>query len=427
MHIYKLISALVMFLGLTPSPAFSNDFADSFNKASSTHVGQFGALMTSRGISHKANKDNKIVTFDKIDKIMKLYRHDSTLIFYHHDNTSLKIWAFNTRGVAFEEVQISKQELNKKIEGYRKAIGSTGYQLNRSAKLRGIKVVPNSSDHDDVSMEEISALLLPKDIEIITNLKPNILIVPSQNIGSVPFNSLVFPTYKKPLSDMVSITLLPSLFDVEKNRSGRYRGKKLKALIVGNPKFAIDEEWDFPQLPGAENESKAISTMFDSDLYIGENATKANVLSKIHSADIIYLATHGIASATSPLDNSFLVLADGQRLTAKEIQNLYLRADLVVLSACQTALGAVDDAGIIGLARAFKIAGANEVVVSLWNVDDLITEKLMVNFMRNYTSSSTVDASSSLSRSMRQIKETYPEPLHWAPFVVINGKGSIKE
>lgn len=92
--------------------------------------------------------------------------------------------------------------------------------------------------------------------------------------------------------------------------------------------------------------------------------------------------------------------ANESRLAAKEIQNLSLRqARLVVLSACQTGLGKIEDAGIIGLARAFKIAGAGEVVVSLWNVDDKVTAELMTSFIKIYLEGKS-NASDALRASM---------------------------
>ncbi len=89
-----------------------------------------------------------------------------------------------------------------------------------------------------------------------------------------------------------------------------------------------------------------------------------------------------------PLDGSYLVVTGKDKkdfLTAKEIQEVRndcrLEALLVVLSACQTGLGQEHEAGTMGLARAFQIAGAGQVLMSLWNIDDSQTAILMQFFM----------------------------------------------
>ncbi len=92
---------------------------------------------------------------------------------------------------------------------------------------------------------------------------------------------------------------------------------------------------------------------------------------------------------------------------------------LVVLSACQTGLGQTHDAGTIGLARAFQIAGTNEVVMSLWNVDDAATASLMNDFMKHLDCGRHVPAA--LRQAMLKPRSPGQSIDKWAPFTVFTG------
>jgi CHAT domain-containing protein len=107
---------------------------------------------------------------------------------------------------------------------------------------------------------------------------------------------------------------------------------------------------------------------------------------------------------------------DEGKWTAKEIQGLDLKAQIAILSACQTGLGKVHDAGIIGLARAFQLAGTPRVVMSLWNVSDEATRKLMV-FLVSYLKNGVVPAEA-LRRAMVAYKKQEPDPAKWASFIL---------
>ena len=203
-------------------------------------------------------------------------------------------------------------------------------------------------------------------------------------------------------------------------------------------------------------------------LYSGETGTEEsfrNLSGQSHG--IIHLATHGmyvnpdnvdikknennfdfLESMTNlndpvkedvTLTHSFLVMAGGNRvisripvtdknkdgiLTSKEISQLDLRGvDLVVLSACESALGDINNGGVYGLQRGFKKAGANTIVMSLDKVDDEATRILMVEFYRNLMSGkSKRESLQDAQKYLRQVDNgKYDAPKFWASFIMLDG------
>lgn len=116
--------------------------------------------------------------------------------------------------------------------------------------------------------------------------------------------------------------------------------------------------------------------------------------------------------------NSNPVLTDGV-LTAEEISWMVLsNTRLVVLSACETAVGHNVKEGWGGLPRAFKMAGAQHIVASLWRVSDEVTAELMILFYKNMMSG--MEPHESLIRAQREIALRYPDPYYWAAFIMID-------
>ncbi|NSW58087.1 MAG: CHAT domain-containing protein [Armatimonadetes bacterium] len=181
-------------------------------------------------------------------------------------------------------------------------------------------------------------------------------------------------------------------------------------------------------LPGAKAEGEAIADMIPgSELVSGKEATKERLLAEGSDCGLLHIATHGYADPDFP-EFSGLLLASGDDvkpydvLTAQEVYTWPLKARLVTLSACQTALGKdVEGEGLLGLSRAFIYAGAQDVLCSLWPVSDESTKTLMTAFYKGLAEGQSVEnALRSAQRALMQVTETN-HPFFWAGFTAVRG------
>lgn len=214
-------------------------------------------------------------------------------------------------------------------------------------------------------------------------------------------------------------------------------------LIVGNPTMpAIALKPGQPPtplapLPGSEAEALAIAQTLNVSPLIGDAATETAIRQRLPQANWIHLATHGLldyglaskqqtmpgALAFSP-DRSPTDFPDSYRdglLTATEIINFNISADLVVLSACDTGRGEVTGDGVVGLARAWLGAGAPSLVVSLWAVSDESTAMLMKTFYDGL--SQDLDKATALRQAILTTAQQYDSPFDWAAFSLM-GEGN---
>ena len=166
----------------------------------------------------------------------------------------------------------------------------------------------------------------------------------------------------------------------------------MRYLLVGDPaERASLTKVALPPLPGAAREVAAIARTLPrgtATVLTGARATEDRVRHMAGSHEVLHLATHAVLRDDRPFD-SFLALggrgrdaATDGRLTTADIYGLDLNADLVVLSACQSARGPVTGDGVLGMTRAFMYAGAASIVATLWDVADQSGAELMPAFYR---------------------------------------------
>ena len=178
--------------------------------------------------------------------------------------------------------------------------------------------------------------------------------------------------------------------------------------------FALRE----PSIPQAEAEVRAAAQYFPTaQLFVDEAAQLAQVRAAAASGDVLHFATHGLFRPDNPFFSA-LKLADGW-IDVRAIYRLPLRARLVVLSACES--GAVQVQGadeVIGLVRGFLGAGAQALVVSLWNVHDASAAQLMTDFYAGLMEHGMAPAAALRAAQRRAIRDAR-HPYFWAPYVAI--------
>ena len=180
-------------------------------------------------------------------------------------------------------------------------------------------------------------------------------------------------------------------------------------------------------LPGSREEALAAAAAFPSrsrTLLLGDNATET-AFKKAINRRVIHLAVHAIANETRPERAAIVLLSDPAHdedgfLQASEIVQLPLNADLVVLSACDTAVGPLEgQEGISTLSQAFLLAGARTVVSTLWSVEDETTLYLMKTFYSELNRKKRVpDALAAAKRTMLKTFGAKAVPYYWAGFTV---------
>jgi len=186
----------------------------------------------------------------------------------------------------------------------------------------------------------------------------------------------------------------------------------------------------FERLPFTETEAEVIRGLVREDgrfEALGFEANRSTVTSgELKRYRVLHFATHGVLNEKHP-ELSGLVLSlidrEGRRqdgfLRSYEICGLDLRAELAVLSACQTGLGEdVRGEGLVGLTRSFMYAGVPQMVVSLWNVNDRSTAELMRRFYRGMYAHNLAPAAALRCAQLSMIKDQkWGDPYYWSPFV----------
>lgn len=363
-----------------------------------------------------------------------LSQKQETLALIHHVGLDgvLRSWLFDRNGIVAKGGE-SYARLD--FSGLRKALNVNSRAAVRAPlRLDAPASAPESpataaADPAGALQRAADAVVPAAVREILAARRGRLLILPARESGIVPYAAL--PLFgDERLVDRWSVVVLPDLqvllnssrnFDSSVARTGR-------SLIVGDPDLRHDPEWRWPPLPGARREADKASLLFGTPperVLIGAAATRQKVLSSIDGygeADIIYFATHAIADSVNPMDGGFVALADGhlygRDLRGKALQVWGARHPLVILSACQTALGKTFAGGSYGVARAFVSAGAGQVVGSLWNVDDAATAALMGEFAFELTRRRAAPEEA-LRRAQLAASRQFPDdPAAWASFTV---------
>ncbi len=339
-----------------------------------------------------------------VKAIQALLAENETMIEYYGDETEL--FAFVVSSSQIRGVKLGPVDIKEKVSRFRTWIQAP------PAEVRGLKLSKPKApvSHEKKTGEELYNALIAPLSKYIKNA--NLTIVPHGALHYLPFNALSDgSTY---LIDHYRIRVLPSasVMPFLKNKKQNYQGK---LLALGNPDLdnpALD-------LPGAEEESRAITRMVPkASLYTGKQATETLAKAEGSRYKYVHFALHGTFDAEKPLTSGLLLASDAQNdgiLTVAELYTMNIPADLVTLSACETALGKIangDD--VVGFTRGFLYAGTQSIVSTLWKVDDQATSILIQKFYRELEKT---DKRRALRNAQRYVKDKINDhPYYWAAF-----------
>ena len=233
----------------------------------------------------------------------------------------------------------------------------------------------------------------------------HLIIVPHGVLHYLPFHALF--DGDRYMIDSFSVSYAPSagIFALCQQKSSRVSGPP---LILGIPDA---------QAPLILDEVQSIAgTVPHAKLLLGVDANiEALRTTGLHSR-ILHIATHGTFRQDNPMFSG-IRLGDAY-LNLYDLYHLQLEADLVTLSGCATGLNVVTAGDeLLGLIRGLLYAGAQSLLLTLWNVHDRSTADFMTSFYRRFQEGT--DKAAALQGAMQELRQRYPHPYYWAPFVLV--------
>lgn len=327
---------------------------------------------------------------------------------------------------------------------------SRATRLERKALERSVQELIDMLAGSDLRVEaaarEVYRLLI-EPVESEISGADALLIVPDKLLWRVPFAALLdrrgrFLVQRLATVYAPSLTVFAAMID-----SGKTRADEPASLFaVGNPTFdpvathaaaSFYRDATLGPLPDAEREVDAVRDLYDrrhSLVLKRDRATEARTKTALGDATIAHFATHAILDNGNPMYSRLMLARDSQDaedgwLESWEVARLSLRADLVVLSACETGRGRIGGGeGVIGLSWAFFLAGAHSILATEWKVASDSTAELMIAFhraLRGATPNPPLHKAQSLRKAQLRLlgSKSTQHPFYWAPFVLLGDPG----
>ena len=330
--------------------------------------------------------------------------------------TAEKTWVFVIAGGTIEmrAIDVDRETLARQAESFRTLLAGRRPDFRKPAR-------------------ELYRTLIAPIADLLSQRRSWIL-VPDGPLWNLPFQALV-DARGSYLAEQAAIVYAPSTgawMEMSRPQSASASGRR-DLLAFGNPTTPSTTGMEgtrgtLAPLPEAEAEVKGAARFYGAGtaVYIRDEATEERFKAEAPRYRVLHVAGHGVLNDASPM-HSYLLLASGGSKTedgyleAGELMQMDLGAELVVLSACDTARGQYSAGeGIIGFSWALFAARCRTQVVSQWKVDSAATSVLMRNFHKNVRNDRT-KAASALQKTIVSMLKTkqYRHPFYWAGFVVL--------
>jgi CHAT domain-containing protein len=317
------------------------------------------------------------------------------LIYYLVQENNVIIWDINGEGVKVLSVFLPHTQLSVKIAAV-------------CQSLRSHEKDPNAKFDEQTSRELFLFLMQP----ILSAIKTeHLVIVPHEDLNNLPFQVLLNPGDGSYLGEKFQITYAPSATVLAALKS--------KSSLAGGRLFAAAN----PEIVDSVKEVSSIGRLYPARSRVIKDTlvTKDELKASVGDYNIVHLSMHGSFQTDDPM-LSYLELAatdrDNGRLTAAEMFGLPLAKDsFVVLSACQTGqVEATHSNEVLGMVRGLLYAGANNLVLSSWQVQSEATALWMENFYRAAQTNPPSEAAR-LALVAVKARPEYRDPYFWGPFL----------
>ncbi|HEX9985009.1 MAG TPA: CHAT domain-containing tetratricopeptide repeat protein [Thermoanaerobaculia bacterium] len=351
-----------------------------------------------------------LTTVEPLDvaAIRKEIPEEATMINYFVTPYGVHVWVIDRNETHYATLPVDKTALHR--------IVCWADQFGPRQDARGV-ALPNTCGDAATADEVFEKLFAPIAKTIKTR---QLVLVPHGVLHYVPFAALQDRKTGRYLIDDYVLTYAPSASALRFLRA-KETPVDGTALILGNPASPLPA---LQKLPWAEQEATAIARTLGARPQLGVNAREALLYGLGGKIDLVHLAAHGMYDAANPLFSRIALAAgdshDGSLTVHEILSSVDLTGvNLVVLSACRTAVGARSGGDeVVGLTRALLYAGTPGVLSTLWNIDDAASAGLMEEFYRRLAGGSP--AAEALREAQLAIKksECFSDPRYWAAFTL---------
>lgn len=362
-------------------------------------------------------KDERIKTFSERDfdikNLMKKLNPEELIIKYQINNEN--VYAF---------IITNKQNLVYKL--------ANADSLKRESEKYYKQLKNIDAAYIQTSTNLYKALITPLQIE---GKYKKLVIVPEDFLNFLPFETLVNEKNEPlVLNKNVSYSYSLKLLLHQKENSSSTGNINVAAFAPAYKKFSSAGEMlavrsnNLYDLASAKKEAETIVNLFNGKYYKDTTATKNNFIQNLASYNVHHLAMHAVVNNDN-YEESALIFQNNESLSFSQLYNLNFPSSMVVLSACNTGMGAMENGeGMMSLSRALVYSGVQSSVYSLWEVPDNETSEIMIAFYKYLNEGDAKDAA--LAKAKKDFIKANPmksHPYYWAGFVVNGNTEPIKK
>jgi len=394
--------------------------SDSIRIINSARMKVNARLKIIKGLVHSSLNKNKTLAENT--------EHE-TLIQFLRKNTNTAVIEYFVEG-EYIYYTLSVNEISRlfKVEydkEFSLAFGSLLNEIANKPKATSIKLTAVSFIKNSYLVQK---RLLQPILELLPSNIEHLVIIPDEFLSKLPFEVLVLSdqgTNFYTADYLIKEYAISYALSTELLVAGETNKKATKNLIGFGYSGEGDTQSRSPLgfLPGAIDEINFLKENVKGTYFLGEEGTKSKFLSLAKDYDIIHLAIHGISDSTDRY-NSRLIFngVENNVLQTKDLYMADLNSRLVILSSCESGVGEINQGeGTFSIARGFALTGTETIVMSLWQVDDRSSSKLMMDFHKGLNKNMTV------GRALLESKRSYlaaadeytSHPYYWSSFVML--------